>query len=171
MAIVKASYTRRGGRAKAAVRYIEHRPGKDGARVVRTLFTAEGKVERAEVYAMIDQAAKGSYFYRFVISPDPKREDGGNTLSLRAITERTIASLEDRLQQPLQWVAAVHADHTNHRHIHALAIVPQHLKVPDLQRLRRAATEAAIEQRHQLELAREQYAVSQEQSDGREWSW
>src|SRR4051794_39089761 len=122
MAIVKASYTRQGGAAKAAVRYIENRPGRDGARIVRALFNADGKVQRGDAYTMIDQANKNSYFFRLVISPDPKREDSDKNLSLREITERAIQSLEDRFQQPLQWVAAVHADHTDTRHIHAIAI-------------------------------------------------
>src|SRR6266566_9649079 len=170
MAIVKASYTRKGGIAKASVRYIEHRPGKDGARVVRTLFKADGKVERGEVYDMIDQAANGSYFFRLVISPDPQREDSDKNLSLRELTEKTIASLEDRFHQPLQWVAAIHADHAEHRHIHAIAIVPQRLNIQDFQRMRSAATEEALEQRHQLDLAREQRELSQ-QSEGLGLSW
>ncbi len=87
------------------------------------------------------------------------------------ITEQTIASLEDHFQQPLHWVAAVHADHADHRHIHALAIIPQHLNVPDLKRLRRAATDAALEQQRQLGQAREHDALSQKYSEGWEWSW
>src|SRR6266516_3586013 len=117
MAIVKVSYTRKGRAAKAAVRYIENRPGKDGVRSVRTLFTADGKVQRAEVYTMIDQAAKGSYFFRLVISPDPQREDSDKNLALRELTEKTIQSLEARFRQPLQWVATIHADHAEHRHV------------------------------------------------------
>src|SRR6266567_1783401 len=146
MAIVKASYTRKGGKAKASVRYIENRPGRDGAKMQRALFQADGKVERGEAYAMIDQAAKGSYFFRLVISPDPKREDSDKNLALRELTEKTIQSLEDRFQKPLQWVAAVHADHAEHRHIHAIAIVPQRLNVQDFQRMRSTATEEALEQ-------------------------
>src|SRR2546423_2305141 len=122
MAIVKASYTRKGKSAKASVRYIENRPGREGAKIRRTLFNADGKVGRAEVYTMIDQADKNSYFFRLVISPDPKREDSDNNLVLRALTERTIASLEDRFQEPLQWVAAIHTDHAEHRHVHVMAI-------------------------------------------------
>jgi len=170
MAIVKANYTRKGRVAKAAVRYIENRPGKDGARVVRTLFKADGKVERGDVYTMIDQADKTSYYFRLVISPDPQREDSDKNLSLRELTEKTIASLEDRLQRPLQWVAAIHADHAEHRHIHAIAIVPQRLNIQDFQRMRSAATEEALEQRHQLDLAREQRELSQ-QSEGLGLSW
>ena len=67
---------------------------------------------------------------------------------------------------PLQWVAAIHADHTDTRHIHAIAIVPERLNVQDLQRMRSAATEEALEQRRQIDLAREQRERSQEQSEG-----
>src|SRR5260370_412086 len=98
MAIVKASYTRKGRTAKASVRYIENRPGRDGAKIRRTLFNADGKVERGETYTMIDQAANGSYFFRLVISPDPTREDSDKNLALRELTERTMQSLEDRFQ-------------------------------------------------------------------------
>jgi hypothetical protein len=171
MAIVKANYTRKGSAAKASVRYIENRPGKDGARVVRTLFKADGKVEREEAYTIIDQAANGSYFFRLVISPDPQREDSDKSLSLRELTEMTIKSLEDRFQQPLQWVAVIHADHAEHRHIHTIAIVPERLNVQDFQRMRNAATEEALEQRHQLDLAREQRELSQEQGEGLGLSW
>lgn len=171
MAIVKATYTREGRAAKASVRYIQNRPGKDGARVVRTLFKADGKVEREEVYTIIDQAAKGSYFFRLVISPDPKTEDSDKNLALRELTEKTIASLEDRFRQPLQWVAAIHADHAEHRHIHAIAIVPERLQVQDFQRMRSTATEEAREQRQHLDLLREARERSQEQGEGLGLSW
>jgi hypothetical protein len=168
MAIVKATYTRKARGAKATARYIENRPGKDGARVVRTLFNADGKMERDVVYAMIDQADKHSYFFRLVISPDPEREDKDKNLSLRELTERTIQSLEGRLNRPLQWVAAVHADHTDNRHIHAIAIVPGRLNVQDFQRMRSAATEEAREQLQRLDLIREVRERYQEQSQGLE---
>src|SRR6266700_3049029 len=171
MAIVKANYTRKVGSAKASVRYIEHRPGRDGTKIRRTLFNADGTVERGEVYTMIDQAANGSYFFRLVISPDPTREDSDKNLALRELTEKAIQSLEDRFQQPLQWVAVIHADHAEHRHVHAIAIVPARLQVHDFQRMRRAATEAALEQRRHLDLIREAREQSQEQSDSLGLSW
>ncbi len=171
MAIVKANYTRKGRSAKASVRYIENRPGREGAKIRRTLFNADGKVERREVYTMIDQADKNSYFFRLVISPDPKREDSDKNLSLREITERTIQSLEDRFQKPLQWVATIHADHADHRHVHVIAIVPERLQVQDFQRMRSAATQEAQEQRRQLDLAREQSELSQQQREGLDLSW
>src|SRR6266516_999370 len=171
MAIVKAIYSRKGWSAKASVRYIENRPGRDGARVVRTLFKADGKVERGEVYDMIDQAANGSYFFRLVISPDPKSEDSDRSLRLRELTEKTIKSLEDRFHQPLQWVAAIHADHAEHRHVHAIAIVPERLQVQDFKRMRSAATEEALAQVRELALIREAHERSQEQSDSLGLSW
>src|SRR6266567_5460470 len=161
MAIIKANYTLKGGSAKASVRYIENRPGRDGAKLRRTLFNADGKVERREVYTMFDQADKHSYFFRLVISPDPQREDKDKNLSLREITERTIQSLEVRFQKPLQWVAAVHADHADHRHVHVIAIVPERLQVQDFNRMRSAATEGALEQLRHLDLAHEQRELSQ----------
>lgn len=171
MAIVKANYTRQGRTAKASVRYIENRPGKDGTRVVRTLFNADGTVEREDAYDMIDHAGKHSYFFRLVISPDPKGEDNDKKLSLRELTEQTMQSLEDRFQRPLQWVATIHADHAEHRHVHAIAIVPRRLQVQDFNLMRSAAAEAALEQRRQLDLAREQRELSQLQSEGRGLSW
>ena len=168
MAIVKANFTRSAQRAKASTRYIENRPGKDGQRLIRTLFTRDGKVERREVYSMIDQADKSSYFFRLIISPDPKSEDQQRNLSLREITEKTMQSLEHRFQQPLRWVAAIHADHAEHRHVHALAIMPERLSVQDFQLMRETATTAALEQSRRLELAREPRAQTQEQSPGLE---
>ena len=154
MAIVKANYTRNVRAAKAAIRYIENRPGKDGARIVRTLFNSDGKMQRPEAYAMIDQAASRSYFFRLVISPDPQTEDKEKQLSLRDITERTIQSVEDRFQTALPWVAAIHADHAAHRHVHVLAVTPERFQVQDFQRMRQTATEADLEQAQHQALAR-----------------
>src|SRR5712691_8550695 len=97
MAIVKATYTKSSGGAKAGVRYIEHRPGKDGEKIHRTLFNGDGAMGRWQAYQMIDEAEKGSFFFRFVISPDPKAEDTDKDLHLREITERTMNALEERV--------------------------------------------------------------------------
>ena len=162
MAIVKASFTRQSGTAKAAIRYIQNRSGKDGAKISRTLFNADGLMGRFEAYRMINEAEQGSYFFRFVISPDPKQEDTGKDLFLREITEKTIFSLEDRRNIQLQWVAAIHSDHAPHRHMHVIAIVLGRLQVQDFQVMRQTATEAALEQRHQRDLALAQQAQQRE---------
>ena len=111
---------------------------------------------------MIDEAQKGSIFFRFVISPDPATEDTERDLFLREITEHTMLGLEDRLRREIQWVAATHDDHAPHRHVHILAILPKKLQVHDLKALRAIATEAALEQRHQRD------AASQEKQRGKE---
>jgi hypothetical protein len=67
------------------------------------------------------------------------------------------------------WVAAVHDDHTDKRHIHALAAVQGRLDKPDLQRLRDATTKQCLEQRRERDLLREHEARAQEQEE--EWAW
>src|SRR5207302_5358473 len=89
MAIVKANYTKHASGAKASIRYIAHRPGKDGQHITRPLFGIDGQLSRQEAYRMIDAAEQGSVFFRFVISPDPKGEDKEHDLHLREVTERT----------------------------------------------------------------------------------
>src|SRR2546421_10193582 len=103
MAIVKASYTKSSGGAKASIRYIEHRPGKDGAKITRTLWGIDGKMERQEAYRMVDEAEKGSVFYRLVINLDAQKEDTYRDIYLRELTEQTMGGVEDRFRQPIQW--------------------------------------------------------------------
>jgi len=159
MAIFKANYVKSGktarDRAKASVRYIQHRRGKDGQTITRTLFNSDGSMERYEAYQMIDDAPqKGTYFYRFVLSPDPKLEDHNHDLDMRDIAMQTMLALEERFGVPLNWVAATHADHAPHLHAHLIAIVPHKLSVKDFEMLRQATTAAALEQRRFLDLMR-----------------
>lgn len=156
MAIVKATYTKSSTSAKASIRYIEHRPGKDGEKIKRNLFGIDGLMGRWQANRMIDEAAKGSYFYRFALSPDPKQEDTAKDVHLRNITEQTMLRLEEQLQQEVHWVAAVHDDHAPHRHIHIVAVVPGRLQVQDFHAMRQTATAAALAQRHQRDLAQQQ---------------
>lgn len=164
MAIVRASYTKSGAGAKAAIRYIEHRPGKDGAKTTRKLFGIDGLMGRWQAYRMVDEAENGSYFYRFAISPDAKTEDTQRDLSLRELTEATMQSLEDRFHQHLHWVAATHADHSPYRHVHVMAVIPGRLQKHDLELLHLTATGAALAQRHQRDLALEQQAQGREEA-------
>jgi hypothetical protein len=121
--------------------------------MTRALFGSDGAMSRKEAYRMIDEAQKGMLFYRFVLSPDPKREDTGRDLDMRDITYQTMQALEERLNTPLLWVAAIHEDHAPHRHIHILAVVPKLLRVNDFALLRHHATEAALSQRRFLDLS------------------
>src|SRR5918911_2528737 len=132
MAIVKVSYTKEKAGAKAAVRYIAHRPGKDGAKISRTLFGNDGVLGRQLAYRMIDAANEGTYFYRLAISPDPAKEDTHQDIHLWEITEQTMMHLAERLQTDILYVAAEHNDHAPHRHVHVLALLPHRLTKHDL---------------------------------------
>ena len=159
MAVVKANYVKRGtgerDRAKATIRYNQHRRGQDGERVSRTLFGRYGEMDRQAAYRIIDEAGKGSVFYRFIISPDPKREDRNHDLDMRDITTQTIKALEDLIgsEEPIEWIAATHSDHAPHLHSHVIAVVPKRLYKADLEYLRYQATKSSLEQRRILDLA------------------
>ncbi len=101
---------------------------------------------------MIDQAIEGSTYFRVKISPDPKKEDMEHDLLLRDITAKIMA-LEEKLGKPVSWVAAIHDDHTPIRHIHVLAVTKARL-LP-VQAIIQEATAACLEQRKELDLARE----------------
>lgn len=158
MAIVKANYVKRGrsekARAKATIRYMMHRPGREGQKVTRTLFGSDGVMERKQAYRMIDEAKRGTIFFRIVVSPDPAKEDMGKDLDLFTLTNQTMVTLEDRLKRKVHWVAVEHSDHTPHRHVHALVLIQGKLSKADFQALRQAATGAALFQRHERDLAR-----------------
>lgn len=158
MAIVKANYTKKRASAKASIRYIENRPGKDAERITRALFSSDGLIGRYQAYEMIDRASEGSSFFRFVMSPDPNKEDTEHDLALRDITKRTMETLEERIGKHVSWVAAIHADHAPHRHVHILAVVDGRLQAQDFQELRKTATDASLAQRRELDLVREQKA-------------
>ena len=130
-------------------------PMKENGRQNRALFGRDGAMGRQEAYRMIDEAAKGSVFFRFVISPDSKTEDTNRDLHLRDMAAQTMLELEEQMKQPVQWVAAEHADHSPHRHVHIVAVVPGRLRREDFQALprvlRSAATAACLEQRQELD--------------------
>ncbi len=168
MAFVKTTYTKAKDAAKATIRYIQHRPGKDGANITRTLYGSDGVMSRSQAYRMIDEAVQRTYFYRIAISPDPAREDTHNDLFLGEIVEQTMTYLEERFDQPILYVATEHNDHAPHRHVHVLACLPKKLAKQDLAPLRSAATQAALLQRHMRDVARAQEA-DREREEELEW--
>jgi hypothetical protein len=170
MAVLKANYVKKGdnekARAKATIKYIEHRPGKDHEQKARTLFGIDGPMARWQAYRMIDDAPKGRYFYRVIINPDPVTEDKVRDLPLRKVIEETMQTLQAmRKETPIQWVAAIHDDHSDKRHIHALAIVKGKLNREELGMLRDAATQEAQLQREALNVMREVAEYQQEREE------
>src|SRR6266536_1085993 len=156
MAVFVMNFTQSKGAAKANIKYIQHRLGKDSAKVTRTLFGWDGALGRYEAYRMVDAAEKGSAFFRLKISPDPKTEDTKRDLSLREVTETIMQTFEERIQRAVQWVAAEHDDHTPKRHVHVLAVAKGRLNKEDLQAIIQQATSACLTQRQELGRAAEQ---------------
>jgi hypothetical protein len=119
MAVVASSYIRRGNvgnpRAKDAVRYLQHRPERQGERTTRPLFGPDGRWERLHAYQMIDEAPPGTHFYRMSINPDPAREDHARDLDLRQVTAATLHALTGIVAQPVLYVAAEHPEHAEGR--------------------------------------------------------
>ncbi len=159
MAIVKANYTKSLGSAKANIRYIQHRTGKDGAKIVRSLFGSDGIMNRGEAYRMIDEAENGSVFFRLKISPDAKTEDTKRDLFLQEVTQKTLDTLEQRIGTSVSYVASIHDDHTDLRHVHVLAIVKGRLNAADFKAMRETATSVSLEQRK----SRDQFAEQQKE--------
>src|SRR5947199_4791409 len=159
MAVFVMNYTKSKGGAKANIKYIQHRPGKDRAKVTRTLFGWDGAMGRYEAYRMVDEAEKGSSYFRIKISPDPKTEDTKRDLSLREVTETIMQTFEERIHRAVQWVAAEHDDHTTKRHVHVLAVSRGKLGREDLKAIIQKATAACIEQRQQLDRVLERQAT------------
>jgi hypothetical protein len=160
MAVIKANYVKRGkvgnAKAKENVRYIQHRPDKDNERVMRPLFTNDSPMTRLEAYQFIDEAPKGTHFYMIIINPDPTSEDTHKDLDMRQITITTMQSIEAIVQTPVAWVAAIHDDHTDKNHVHALAAVNRRLDTPELNQIREVTTQACLGQRLELDRSREQ---------------
>ena len=166
MAVVKVSYTKEPAAAKATIRYIAHRPGKEHGRINRELWTGDGKLTRQEAYQLIDQAPASSTFFRLVLSPDPRLEDRERELSLRRLTAAVMGQLEERRGTPIDWLATLHEDHTAHRHVHALAIVQGRLSREDLHSLRERATKACREQQIERNLVKE---AQRRREEERQW--
>jgi hypothetical protein len=167
-----ATYVKKGvgerADAKETIRYIQHRKGRDNERMSRALFGLDGVMDRHQAYRMIDEAAKGRYFYRIIINPDPAKEDTQRDLPLRELIAVTMQTLEARREMAIPWVAAVHDDHSDKRHIHALAVVKGRLNVEDLAALRQAATEEALFRRRERDLMREEVRRQREREEA-EW--
>jgi len=172
MAFVGTSYVRRGkvgnAKAKDIVRYIQHRTGKDNERMMRPLFTNDSPTTRLEAFQFIDDAPKGTHFYTVILSPDPATEDIFYDLDMRALTVTTMQTIEAIVGTPVIWVAAVHDDHTDKNHVHALAAVNRRLNTPELNHIRDATTIACLEQRRELDRSLERQALERESGGGLE---
>jgi hypothetical protein len=94
---------------------------------------------------MINRQRAGTYFYRIVVSPDPKSEDANRTLSLENLARRPLAVFARRRRADLGDFAAVcHTDHSPNRHVHVIACFDRKLTRGDLYALRVLVTRQAL---------------------------
>jgi hypothetical protein len=118
---------------------------------------------------MIDEAKKADILFKFIISPDPDKEDKKQDLNMREITQATMLKIEEILGKTVLWAAAVHADHTDKRHVHTLAVVPGRLYSAHFNLLIHEATKACLEQRQELDLLQKQREREREAREEAQW--
>jgi hypothetical protein len=142
---------------KEHLRYIVHRPGKDRETIARELFDAFDRADKAHAYERID-ATKHPLFFKFILNFDANKEDKTKDLDLQHITRQTLCEMQQLIGRDMPFVAVMHDDHTNLRHIHAIGMVQGKIARTDFQKLRTlwvTATAEARAQRRQRDLVRE----------------
>jgi hypothetical protein len=157
MAIVKVKYTRDPVKIKEHLRYIVHRPGKDREHLTRQLFNAFDTTDKISTYERID-ATKHPIFFKIIINPDPKREDTRKDLDLPHLTRHTLRKMESLIGRDVPFIAVMHDDHTDLRHIHAIGMVQGRIAKAEFAKIKTlwlTATEEARSQRRQRDRVRE----------------
>ena len=118
-------------KAKAFLGYIRKRPGKNETEMERMLFGHGGALTPEQADEMIRDAAKNTYFWRLIISPDPATEDKDKHLDMWDVTRDAVLWLEERLGQngiprEIPFIGAEHRyDHTEIKHVHAILLIPR----------------------------------------------
>jgi hypothetical protein len=158
MAVFVARYINRGARdrnvARAYVGYISHRAGRGGQPTHRQLWGEDGQVSHDQALSIVDNAKAGSWFYRLSIDPSPATEDVHRDLHLKTLTSKTLTQIQLQMATDVPWLASIHDDHTDKRHVHVLAITPRRMNRADLDAIRQAATVECRGQRLQLDAYR-----------------
>jgi hypothetical protein len=148
--IVKANHFSSGGKpgrnssggagmAKANIRYITRRENSEHLKQERDIFTkTDDKVDIQEVRISLSQLSADERFrygYRIVLSPDTPRETSAQNLN--EWTRSVMATVE--AHHKVKWFAVVHSGvngHTNHAHVHVLAVLDRRLGKEELATLR-----------------------------------
>jgi hypothetical protein len=125
-------------------------------KMTREIFTNIGETDKQEFLRHVTNAGRGTSFFKFMISPDPKAEDSLKDLDLRYITRRTISKMEKAINRRLFFVAAVHnADHTPLRHVHGIFIVQGRLSKEHFRALQEVARSESTREARLLRQARD----------------
>jgi hypothetical protein len=152
MAIVKLKYTTGRDAIKAHLRYIVHRPGKGLERPTRELFQHNYlSVTKQYAYDLINNAPKGTVFYKMTINFHPLREDTHKDLDLPYIVSLTVREMQLRIGRMVPFIATIHNGHANTdlRHIHAICLVHGRLSKEEFAKLKTLWQTATAEVRLQ----------------------
>lgn len=119
-AVAKHSYLKGSkgmGKAKAHVRYIEHRKRDEREDKPREFFNDErDRVDRHEIYRNIDEQSKyGVQMHKLILSP------GMQDVDLKEYTKETMAALEKEKALELDWYGVIHKN-TDHDHVHVIVM-------------------------------------------------
>lgn len=139
MAIVKLKYARGRDAIKVHLRYIIHRPGIEQGRMMRELFHHNYlSVTKQEAYALINNAPRGTVFYKMMINFHPFKEDRYKDLDLQHIASLTVREMQARIGRIVPFIATIHDGHakTTLRHIHAICLVRGRLCKEDFNKLK-----------------------------------
>jgi hypothetical protein len=152
MAVVKLKYARGRDAIKAHLRYIIHRPGKEVGRLTRELFQHNYQdVSKHYGYDFINNAPRGTIYYKMMINFHPVKEDTHKDLDLQHIASLTVREMQARLGRTVPFIATIHDGHekTDLRHIHAICLVQGRLCKEDFAKLKTLWQTATAEVRLQ----------------------
>jgi hypothetical protein len=148
--------------AKATLGYNAHRVDKEKERMERVLFGNGGKLSEEQALQMIDDASQKTYFFRLILSPDPKSENKDKTIDQWKLTQELVQWLQLQIGREISFVAAEHAGDTGHTdiaHIHAILLIERFgrekmITVPMIDQMRELAAGKALAQQQGREQAR-----------------
>ncbi len=106
---------------------------------------------------MIDKARRGAFFHKFVINFHPVKEDTHKDLNLWELTRKTLAQIKTQLGDSAPFVATIHDDHTQLRHIHGFFMVEGRLSKEEFAKIKglwKVASAEAWRQRYRLDRMR-----------------
>jgi MobA/VirD2-like, nuclease domain len=119
--VVKHSYLKAGNRgkerARAHVRYIAFRPGKDAGRQARSFYTdrEDGLKAKRVQEAIGRQPVNGVLVHKLILSP------GVDDADVKEYTREVMRELSRRKGLDLEWYAVRH-DNTDHAHCHVVVM-------------------------------------------------
>jgi len=166
VAVIRASYTKAGAggasSAKEGLRYGMHRADAGGDQQYREVYDRNGTLSKQEAYDRIDQAEQGGgrYYYRLTLN----QGQGHGQVDMQAWTRDVMGELEQRHGRPVEWLAVEHKDHSQHDHVHVIAVTSKTLSKADLAALR---TEADQSWERHAEQVRDWHGAEQVQGQNR----